>query len=29
VAANWASSEPSMARRMMVGKMLIIGFPLA
>jgi hypothetical protein len=28
VAANWASSEPSVARRMVVGKMLIIGFPL-
>jgi hypothetical protein len=28
VAANWASSEPSVARRMVVGKMLI-GFPLA
>jgi hypothetical protein len=29
VEANWASSEPSVARRMVVGKMLIIGFPLA
>jgi hypothetical protein len=29
VAANWASSEPSVARRMVVGKMLILGSSLA